>query len=218
MLPSPTIVCCSFVWASHRSKGIHQGPGDSHGVSLLKGSCCDHLPGEVLLDSVPTDEISGNDLQYQDCQIHQISSLQSGVVLLCSGSPQSILFCMSVLGRMVSTFEAIPYTRFHMRPLQHFILACCSGSSSSLEKRIHLLMIFYLSHWSLPKGHPVRVQTNHTTVVAYLKGALWLSKRRLWPGALILSTCWWMCNGHFSFGPIYIPKVGSSALLHLSYV
>lgn len=167
----------------------------------------------------------------------KIRSLHSGVALLCSGPPQSIRFCMRVLGRMVSCFEAIPYAQFHTRLLQRAILARWGGSLHSLDRRIRLptavrtdlrwwlfspnvlqgrsflpltwaivtsdaslsgwgavfgsftvqgkwsvkesrlqinilelrAIFLALLHWSsLLRGHPVRIQTDNTTAVAYL--------------------------------------------------
>lgn len=167
----------------------------------------------------------------------KIRSLQSAVSRLHGGSPLTIRFCMRVLGRMVSSFEAIPFAQFHTRLLQRCILARWDGSTRSLDKRIilppavrrdltwwlvpsttlqgrsflpltwsvvttdaslsgwgavfgsltvqgrwsseesclqinllELRAIFLaLSHWSSHlRGHPVRVQTDNTTAVAYL--------------------------------------------------
>lgn len=78
----------------------------------------------------------------------KIRSLQSGIVLLRSGSLQSVRFCMQVLGRMVSSFEAIPYAQFHTH-LQRSILAHWDGSVRSLERRILQLAVWEQLRWWL---------------------------------------------------------------------
>lgn len=167
----------------------------------------------------------------------KVCSLRSGVSLLRTGSPQSIRFCMAVLGRMVSCFEAIPFAQFHTRCLQRAILRRWDGSLHTLDKKILLPSVvrrdlqwwlvspavsqgrsflpltwavittdaslsgwgavfghhtvqgrwsleesrlqinllelraicLALSHWtSLLRGHPIRIQTDNTTAVAYL--------------------------------------------------
>ncbi|XP_044151545.1 nuclear pore complex protein Nup155 [Bufo gargarizans] len=83
----------------------------------------------------------------------KVSSLQAGVHLLRRPSSLTIRTCMRVLGRMVASFEAIPYSQFHSRDLQMFILSRWDKSPEGLDRLVRLppQIRLDLSWWLLPR-------------------------------------------------------------------
>ncbi|XP_073436841.1 uncharacterized protein [Dendrobates tinctorius] len=65
-------------------------------------------------------------------------ALRQGVWSLQRPGPHTIRFRMRVLGRMVAAMEAIPFAQFHLRPLQHALLASWDRSPFSLDHQCRL--------------------------------------------------------------------------------
>ncbi|XP_063802384.1 uncharacterized protein LOC134970322 [Pseudophryne corroboree] len=94
----------------------------------------------------------------------KIQDLQSRIRTLLHLPVVSVLRCMQVLGKMVSSFEAVPYARFHARPLQTQILNCWTRTEPRLELQLIRLSIktrqslhWWLHSHNLKKGAPFTI-------------------------------------------------------------